>query len=58
MQTMPAKECVERVLAFDDELRDGTMEEGHHKSEHESREIRCHFWSLAIMSSASIGRSA
>jgi hypothetical protein len=46
------------VLALEDELRDGTMEESHHKSEHESREIRCHSWSLAIMSSASIGRSA
>ena len=58
MHTVTAEESVKRVLALDDELRDGTMEESHHKSEHESCEIRCHPWSLATMSFASIGRSA
>lgn len=58
MHTVPAKESVERVLALHDEMCDGTMEKSYHKPEHQSREIRYHAWSLAIVSAASIGRSA
>lgn len=58
MHSTSPEKAVEGVLALKDEARDRTMEECHHQSEDQSREIRHHASSLAIVPVVSIGRSA
>lgn len=58
MHSMTAEEAVERLLAIQYEGGYGTVEESHHESEHQAREIRNHVSSLVIAMRISIGRRA
>jgi hypothetical protein len=44
------------VLAIHDEMGNGTMKQGHNQPQNQSREVRYHDLSLAVMPLGSIGR--
>ena len=58
VNTIAAKEPVQGVLAIHDEIADWTVEQSHHQSKHQVREIRrkSHESSLVIPAFGSIGR--
>lgn len=56
MHSVAAEEAIENVLALHDEMRNRTMEQSHNQSQNQSREVRYHAPSLAVVSMVSIRR--
>jgi len=57
MDSVAAEEAIKGLLAMQNEIGDGTMEESHDQSEHQAREVgyQGHAWSLATCLLVSIG---